>query len=70
MNYLNLKKYGAATKIIQEAEVFPDYSLARVIRQNRNLYDVVSENGEARASVSGKLCYLAEEGNNFPSDYN
>lgn len=67
MNYSNLKKYGVTTKIIQEAEVFSDYSLARVIRQNRNFYDVVSENGEARASVSGKLFYLAEESNNFPA---
>ena len=58
MKYSNLEKYGITTKIIQEANNFPDYSLARVIRQNRNLYDVVSENGEFRASVSGKLFYL------------
>lgn len=67
MKYSNLEKYGITSKIIQEAKDFPDYSLARVIRQNRNLYDVVSENGETMASVSGKLFYLTEQRNNFPA---
>lgn len=67
MEYLNLKKYGLTTEIMQKAEDFSDLCLARVIRQNRGSYDVVSENGEFRASVSGKLFYLAEESSSFPA---
>lgn len=67
MKYSNLKKYGLTDKIIQAAEGFPDCSPARVVRQNRGLYDVVSETGEFRASVSGKLFYLLEENSSFPA---
>ncbi len=67
MKYSNLEKFGITNQIIQEAEAFPDYSPARVIRQNRNFYDVVSENGEFKASVSGKLYYLTEESSSFPA---
>lgn len=67
MEYQHLKKYGLSAEIIQTAENFSDLCLGRVIRQNRGLYDVVSEKGEFRASVSGKLFYLAIESGSFPA---
>jgi hypothetical protein len=67
MNYPNLTRYGLTTAIIQEAAATPEYRIARVVRQNRNWYEVMSESGAARAAVSGKLLYLAEGGHHFPA---
>lgn len=38
-----------------EATLYPDWTLGRVVFQSRDLYRVVTEQGEARAEVSGKF---------------
>lgn len=67
MKYSNLKKYGITGEIIQAAEHFPDCCVARVVRQNRDFYEIVSESGESQAAVSGKLLYEAQENYDFPA---
>lgn len=65
MNYVNLRSYGFNDRLEREAACFGDMFPARVSRQQHHLYQVISEQGELRASVSGKLLYAADK--DFPA---
>ena len=67
MNYINLKKYGLSERFEQEAMLYEGLFLARVIEQHRDLYKVVSEQGELFASVSGKMLYSVKYSTEFPT---
>ncbi len=67
MNYSKLKKYGLNERFEQEAACYQDLFLARVCEQHHNLYKVISEQGEQKASVSGRLLYHADEAADFPA---
>jgi len=67
MNYINLKKYGLNERFEQEAMLYEGLFLARVIEQHRDLYKVVSEQGELFASVSGKMLYSVKYSTEFPA---
>ena len=58
--------YGLQERFEQEATVYTPLSLARVIRQHRDLYQVASPQGEGPASVSGKFAYEAYEATDYP----
>ena len=63
----NLKEYGLTDRFVQEAALYNNLFLARVSEQHRDLYKVVSEQGELNANVSGKFVYLAYNQMNFPA---
>lgn len=63
----NLKHYGLTERLEQEATLYSDLFLARVTEQHRELYQVVSEQGEISANVSGKLAYHADGQLSFPA---
>ncbi|GAB1536208.1 ribosome small subunit-dependent GTPase A [Geovibrio sp. ADMFC3] len=67
MNYINLKKYGLSDHTAAEASGFEGLFLGRVTWQSHSLYRVVTENGEVRASVSGKFRHTAEGNIDFPA---
>lgn len=67
MDYINLKKYGFSDSFAQEAALYPGLFAARVSEQHRELYQVIGEQGELAASVSGKLAYTADGVLNFPA---
>ena len=50
-----LKTYGADDRFFDEAARYPAMHLARVVSQYRDLYRLVTENGEGLAELSGKL---------------
>lgn len=50
-----LEKYGLSNRFINEATLYPNLYLARVISQSKNLYKVVTEKEEFFADVSGKF---------------
>ena len=67
MNKNKLVDYGLSERFIQEASLYDGLFLARVTEQHRDLYKVMSENGELQASVSGKLAYNAVGNTSFPA---
>ena len=61
-----LRKYGLNDHFEQESTQYNDLFAARVSEQHRELYKVISEQGELNASVSGKISYYAENQKSFP----
>lgn len=64
---INLYSYGLTDRFEQEATQYNDLFLARVTEQHRDLYQVISEQGEMSASVSGKFTYQADGQLSFPA---
>ena len=62
---MRLEQWGAGEEHYRMASEYPEYVLGRVIQQERNLYQVVTEQEDYSARVSGKFGYEAES----PSDY-
>ncbi|WP_125764847.1 ribosome small subunit-dependent GTPase A [Companilactobacillus hulinensis] len=62
-----LKKYGLTNQIKIESEEYNNLEVARVIEQQRNMYKVISEQGELQAQISGKLEYQSDSQNGFPA---
>ena len=67
MNPIDLKRYGLNDQLVHQATQYPGMILARVSAQHHQLYQVISEQGEFKASVSGKLLYAAHETMDFPA---
>jgi ribosome biogenesis GTPase len=65
MNESYLKQYGADDARLAQASESPDF-LARVVRQNRTLYRVATEQGEINAHVSGKFSFDALDRAAYP----
>ena len=62
---MRLEQWGAGKEHYRMASEYPEYVLGRVIQQERELYQVVTDQEDYSASVSGKFRYEAES----PSDY-
>lgn len=67
MNYIKLKRYGLSHRFKQEATLYEGMFLARVSVQHRDIYKVISEQGDLQASVSGKLAFIADGSTDFPA---
>ncbi len=65
MNHLD--KYGITERFTNEATLYPQLSLARVLAQNRGLYKIVTESKELQAEISGKLRFETDELAKFPT---
>lgn len=62
---MRLEQWGAGKEHYRMASEYPELVLGRVVLQERDLYQVVTEQEDYSASVSGKFRYEAES----PSDY-
>ncbi len=62
----NLAKYGLCEHFADQAAMYPELSVARVISQHRDLYKVATERGECLAEVSGKFRFEARNILDFP----
>ncbi|MGE4354015.1 MAG: ribosome small subunit-dependent GTPase A [Oscillospiraceae bacterium] len=62
-----LIKYGASERFLAEAALCPDLRLARVTAQYKDLYKIVTDEGETLAEVSGKFRYEADRLSDFPA---
>lgn len=63
----NMKKYGLTERLIAEANLYEGLYVARILSQSNNLYQVVCENGELMAEVSGKFRYEAKILSHYPA---
>jgi len=61
----DLQTYGLSDRFLQEATLYEGY-IARVSEQHRELYKVMSEEGEVTAAVSGKFAYGAKDAVDYP----
>jgi ribosome biogenesis GTPase len=62
----NLAKYGLCEHFADQAAMYPELSVGRVISQHRDLYKVVTESGECLAEVPGKFRFEARNLSDFP----
>lgn len=62
-----LKSYGLTDRYINESSIYEDLNLARVIAQYKGSYKVITDDGEQRAQISGKLRYETTELAKFPA---
>lgn len=66
MEITNLEQVGITEQIKEQAAKFgADFYLGRVSVQHKDLYKVMTEKGEIKAQVTGKMNYVSE----FSSDY-
>lgn len=61
-----MKDYGLNDSFINESKLY-NLSVGRIISQDKGLYKAVTENGEFKAQVSGKLRYNAINISDYPA---
>lgn len=62
-----LEKYGLTNRFSNEATLYPELSLARIVAQYRGLYKIITMRGELQAEISGKLRFETNELVKFPT---
>lgn len=62
-----LAEYGAAPRFLDQAALYPELTLARVISQYRELYGLIGPCGEMLAQTSGKFRYDRSCTADFPA---
>lgn len=62
-----LKSYGLTDRYINESSIYEGLRLARVIAQYKGLYKIITDNGEQKAQISGKLRHETTELSKFPA---
>ena len=62
----NLEKYGVTERYVLEATMYSELFLGRVISQSKNIYKVVTENGEYFAEISGKMRHETMRLSDYP----
>lgn len=67
MSQINLKKIGLTDQMAQDAALYNNYFIGRVLSQSKDLYQVLSTEGTLMAEVSGKFRYTAEILSAFPA---
>ncbi|USK68508.1 ribosome small subunit-dependent GTPase A [Peribacillus asahii] len=67
MNIINMKNLGLTEEFIQESKIYKNLFIGRVSMQSKNLFKVITENGEIAAEISGKFHYSVKELSQYPS---
>ena len=62
-----LTRYGATSRFLAAAELYPGLCLARVVSQYKKLYKIASAQGETLAEVSGKFRHEATRLSDYPA---
>ena len=57
LNTISMKNLGLTEEWIQESKQYKDLFIGRVSTQSKNLFKVMTENGEMVAEISGKFHY-------------
>lgn len=64
---IDMKNLGLTEELIQESKQYKDLFVGRVSSQSKNLYKVITENGEIVAEISGKFQYSVKELSQYPA---
>ena len=62
-----MKNLGLTEEFIQESKIYKGLFIGRVSSQSKNLYKVITENGEIVAEISGKYHYSIKEISEYPA---
>ncbi len=64
---IDMKSYGFSERFIIESNMYEKMIIGRVTSQDKNLYKVITENGENLAQISGKFRYNAVNLSDYPA---
>lgn len=64
---INMKKLGLTEQFIQESKQYKELFIGRVSSQSKNLYRVITKNGEIIAEISGRFHYSVRDTFEYPA---
>ena len=64
---IDMKNAGLTEELTQESKQYKDLFVGRVTSQSKNLYKIITENGEIVAEVSGKFHFSVKELSQYPA---
>ena len=67
LNTISMKNLGLTEEWIQESKQYKDLFIGRVSTQSKNLFKVMTENGEMVAEISGKFHYSIKDSSQYPA---
>lgn len=67
MTTINMQTTGLTERLIQESLKYKNLKIGRISSQYKDLYKVITENGEFTAEVSGKFRYEARQLSDYPA---
>ena len=62
-----MKQYGFSDRVQALAGMYPEYTVGRITSQEKGLYQLVTNQGEKLAEVSGKFRYHAVSASDYPA---
>ena len=67
MNKIKMEDIGLSREFAAESRFYPELYVGRVVSQNKDLYRVVTENGEQAAEISGKFRFDVTTLSDYPA---
>ena len=67
MNKIDMENLGINQRVIAEANSYTNLYVGRVVSQSKDIYKVVTENGEVRAEISGKVRFGVKKLSDYPA---
>ena len=67
MNIIDMKNAGLTEQLIQESLLYNNLKIGRISSQHKNLYKVITENGEISGEISGKFRFEARSLADYPA---
>jgi ribosome biogenesis GTPase len=67
LTIFNMQNVGLTERIAQESALYSDLKVGRVSSQYKDLYKVITENGELTAEISGKFRFGAKSLADYPA---
>src|SRR5690625_5916661 len=61
-----MEKLGPTEQFIQESKQYKDLFIGRVSSQTKNVYKVITKNGEILAEISGKFYFSVKNSSELP----
>ena len=66
MEKINMEDYGLSDRFLAESKMY-NLSIGRIISQEKGSYGLITENGEFKAQVTGKLRYKSVNISDYPA---
>lgn len=67
MTKVNLYRLGLTDRFEQQAAMYEGLYLARISEQHKDMYVAITESGEVKAEVSGKMAFTARDNSHYPA---
>lgn len=67
MYNINMENLGLTEESIQESKIYKGLFIGRVSSQSKNLYKVITNNGEIVAEISGRFHFCVKELSEYPA---